>query len=317
MYEFLALESCDVHLCERLRVLRSIYAQLPLLYLLKSQVFLQIKSLKSTYDVANKSIYDGQFRENILVVSKTACGKTYFRQKLGLNKSFGKLIKTKWAAGIKTDEQREAEIQSCFSNRVEFHLSTESDNLVSLIEKFKLKTGDITNNKSNSVFGEKISLDRLIVIDNVSGIADNCKKFTEFLTVCRKYRHHCIYVFHIIMPENQIWKKILSNTNIFNIFPSSVQYNTIAKILQSNCRQTTKKYVPARSMWLNRVFSDLANTDEQHCLATDCSGVNKNGPGRYRTQADDPEKQVFYFNKPRDDELYNVFIINRIKTKNF
>ena len=78
------------------------------------------------------------------------------------------------------------------------------------------------------------------------------------------------------MPENQIWKKILSNTNIFNIFPSSVQYNTVAKILQSNCRQTTKKYVPARSVWLNRVFSDLAN-----------------------------------------DELYNVFIINRIKTENF
>ena len=317
MYEFLALESCDVHLCERLRVLRSIYTRPPLLYLLKSQVFLQIKSLKSTYDVANKSIYDGQFRGNILVVSKTACGKTYFRQKLGLNKSFGKLIKTKWAAGIKTDEQREAEIQSCFSNRVEFHLSTESDNLVSLIEKFKLKTGDITNNKSNSVFGEKISLDRLIVMDNVSGIADNCKKFTEFLTVCRKYRHHCMYVFHIIMPENQIWKKILSNTNILNIFPSSVQYNTVAKILQSNCRQTTKKYVPVRSMWLSRVFSDLANTDEHHCLTTDCSGVNKNDPGRYRTQADDPEKQVFYFNKPRDDELYNVFIINRIKTKNF
>ena len=139
MYEFLALESCDVHLCERLRVLRSIYAQPPLLYLLKSQVFLQIKSLKSTYDVANKSIYDGQFHGNILVVRKTACGKTYFRQKLGLNKSFGKLIKTKWAAGIKTDEQREAEIQSCFSNRVEFHLSTESDNLVSLIENLNLK----------------------------------------------------------------------------------------------------------------------------------------------------------------------------------
>ena len=45
MYEFLALES---HLCERLRVLRSIYAQPPLLCLLKSQVLLQMKSLKST-----------------------------------------------------------------------------------------------------------------------------------------------------------------------------------------------------------------------------------------------------------------------------
>ena len=86
-----------------------------------------------------------------------------------------------------------------------------------VIEKFKLRTRDITNNESNSVFGERISMDRLIVMDAL-GIADNCKKFAEFLTVCRKYRYHCIYVFHIIMPENQIWKKILSQTNNFNIF---------------------------------------------------------------------------------------------------
>ena len=76
---------------------------------------------------------------------------------------------------IKTDEQREAEIQSCFSNGVEFHLATEPDDLVSLIEKFKLRTRDITNNESNSVFGEKISMDHLIIMDDVSGIADNCK----------------------------------------------------------------------------------------------------------------------------------------------
>ena len=78
-----------------------------------------------------------------------------------------------------------------------------------------------------------------------------------------------------------------------------------------------KKYDPAHSMWLNRVFHDLANTDEWHCLTIDCSGVNKNGPGTYRTQADDPEKQVCLFNKPQDDELYNVSISNRIKAENF
>ena len=160
-------------------------------------------------------------------------------------------------------------------------------------------------------------MDCVIVMDYVSGIADNFKKFAEFLTVCRKYRYLCIYVFHIIMPENQIWKKILSQNNIFNIFPSSVSYNTVAKILQSNCRQTTKKYVPALLMWLNRVFSDLTKADEQHCLTIDCSVVNKNDPRRYRTQADDPEKQICYFDKPHDDKLYNVFISNRIKTENF
>ena len=78
-----------------------------------------------------------------------------------------------------------------------------------------------------------------------------------------------------------------------------------------------KRFYSTRSRWLNRVFADLANTDEQHCLTIDCSGVNKNSLGSYRTQADDPEKQVCYFNKPCEDELYNVFINNGIKTESF
>ena len=35
-------------------------------------------------------------------------------------------------------------------------------------------------------------------------------------------------------------------------------------------------------MWLNRVFIDLANREKYYCLTIDCSGVNKNDPGRYR-----------------------------------
>ena len=70
-------------------------------------------------------------------------------------------------------------------------------------------------------------------------------------------------------------------------------------------------------MWLQRVSTDLANTNKRHCLTIDCSGVNKNGPGRYRTQADNPDKQVCYFNKTRDDEFYNVFISERINSRSF
>ena len=211
---------------------------------------------------------------NILVVGKTGCGKIHFLQKLGINEFFGKLVKTEWVTGIEIDEQREAEIQSCFSSKVEFHLATEPDELIALIEKLKIRTRDIANNENNFIFGEKISMDCLIVMDKVSGVTDSCKKFAEFLTVCSKYRCHCVYVFHIIAPESQIWKKTLSQTNIFNIFPSTLPSNTIAKILQSNCRQTKKKYVLPHSVWLNRVFTDLANTDERHCLTIDCSGVN-------------------------------------------
>ena len=87
--------------------------------------------------------------------------------------------------------------------------------------------------------------------------------------------------------------------------------------MQRNCISQSKKYVPVRSLWLNRVFTDLANSHEKHCLTNDCSYKNKNGPGRYRSAANNPDEQVCYFNKPNDDEYYNVFISKRIKAENF
>ena len=48
-----------------------------------------------------------------------------------------------------------------------------------------------------------------------------------------------------------------------------------------------------------------------------CSTENRNGPGWYRTSADNPDKQVCYFNKPQDDIFYNVFISTQIKAEKF
>ena len=152
-------------------------------------------------------------------------------------------------------------------------------------------------------------------MDDVSGVADVSKKFANFLTVSRKFGYNCVYVFHVIVPASQIWQKIISQTNIFNIFPASVLHNTVAKIIQSNCILQSKKYVPAGSLWLNKVFTNLANSPEKHCLTIDCGYINKNGPGQYRSSADNPEKQVGYFDKPNDDVFYNTFISERIKAE--
>ena len=77
------------------------------------------------------------------------------------------------------------------------------------------------------------------------------------------------------------------------------------------------KNVPARLLWLNRVFTDLANNHKKHCLTIDCGYINKNGPDRYRSSAENPAKQVYYFNKPNDDVFYNNFISERIKIEDF
>ena len=155
--------------------------------------------------------------------------------------------------------------------------------------------------------GENKKMDRLIIMDDFSGVADASKKFANFLTVSRKFGYNCVYVFHVIVPASQIWQKTISQTNIFNIFPASVPHNAVSKFIQSNCILQSKKYVPARSLWLNRIFTDLANSHEKLCLTIDCGYINKNRPGRYRSLANNPEKQVCYFNKPNDDIFYNIF----------
>ena len=213
-------------------------------------------------------IYNGQFNGNILLVGRTSCGKTTFLEKLAINNFFGDIIKTGWVSGIEIDTSREAEIQSCFSNETKVHVATEKDELDALIENFKLKALENSNdnlNLSNS-FGEIRKMDCLIVLDDVSGVADLSKKFANFLTVSRKYGYNVVYVFHVVIPSKQIWQKIISQTNIFNIFPASVPFNSMSKILQANCILRAKGYIPVRSLCLTRLFTELANSHEKNCL---------------------------------------------------
>ena len=174
------------------------------------------------------SIYDGQSRGNILVVDRTGCGKTTFLEKLGLNTFFGEIIKTEWVSGIDIDKKREAEIQSYFTNETEVHVANEPDELDSLIETFKLRSHEeIADENVNNSFGENKKLDRLIVMDDVSGVAEVSKKLSNFLKVSRNFGYNWLYVFHVIFPASQIWQKIISQSNIFNIFPASVPDNTV------------------------------------------------------------------------------------------
>ena len=64
---------------------------------------------------------------------------------------------------------------------------------------------------------------------------------------------------------------------------------------------------------LSRLFIELANKNYKVCLTLDCSNVNVDGPGKFRTNADNPESQFCYFNNTRDEQVYNRFISKRIK----
>ena len=121
-----------------------------------------------------------------------------------------------------------------------------------------------------------------------------------------------MYIFQIILPEKEIWIKIISQTNIFNVFPASVPFQTVARLLHANVVRTTTKYLPATALWINKLFIGLANEYEKTCLTIDCSGINTNGPGRFRTKANNPEKQICCFNAVNNDQIFNIFMTNRI-----
>ena len=112
-----------------------------------------------------------------------------FVQKLGLNNFFGKNVKTEWLSSISLSKSREAEIQSCFNSKIEFHHAQDIDDLKELIETFKLRTENLVENDnvSSPIYGENKFMDCLIVMDDVSGLADSCKEFADFLTITRKY----------------------------------------------------------------------------------------------------------------------------------
>ena len=142
------------------------------------------------------SIYDGQFSSNILVVGRTGCGKTTFLEKLGIKNYFGNIMKTEWISRIDIDKKREAEIQSNFSNETEVHVAKEQGELDSLIETLKLLSREETiDNNVNHSFGENKKLDRLIIMDDISGVADVSKKFANFLIVFRKFGYNCVMFF--------------------------------------------------------------------------------------------------------------------------
>ena len=90
------------------------------------------------------------------------------------------------------------------------------ENFNDLLEIFKRKKSSFNEN----YLGENMILDRVIVMDNVSGLADRSEKFANFLSVSRN-------IFNTIYLIRQHWQMILSQTKIFDFFQdrSSCSYN--------------------------------------------------------------------------------------------
>ena len=151
-------------------------------------------------------------------------------------------------------------------------------------------------------------------MDDVLGLTDELKKFASFLTVTRKFNDICVYIFHIIYSEKTVWMTILSQKNIFNIFPASISLTHVRRILKTVCTRKTRKYITLSALWISRLFIELENRNDSVFLTLDCSGVNKKGLDRFGTEAEKSDFQTCYFNLANDEQSYNEFVSQRINS---
>ena len=131
---------------------------------------------------------------------------------------------------------------------------------------FNYLVENVTQDKSDYVdseLGENLLVNKLIIMDDVSGLADKSQEFSNFLTVSGTYGFSCLYVFHTIYPGRQNWEMIMSQTHILNFFSGSIHSSRILKTLSLfKCRQKNT-YLPNQQIWLNKLYFQISNSKEK------------------------------------------------------
>ena len=163
------------------------------------------------------------------MVGRNGCGKQLLSKNLQKKKLFGAQIKQIFSVSkiVLLPEREEFIRKSFVDQELRFCCPHDIEDFNYLIENFTQKKSDYLDNE----MGENLTIDKLIVMDDVSGLADKSSDFSNFLTVSRKYGFSCVYVFHTIYPNRQNWEMLMSQTHIFNFFPGLIHNSKILKIL--------------------------------------------------------------------------------------
>ena len=267
-------------------------------------------------------MYNERFEENILIVGQTGCSKTTFVQNLAKSNLFGELKEIFWILKISLSSERERErrererereredkIGACFKNPVEFKYPNNIEDFNMYLDFYQRKR-DTESNDTISMREDNV-FNMLIVLDDVSGLADKLSNFANFLTVFRKFNFTCLYDFHTIYPIKTCWQMILSHTKIFNIFPGSLQTSLVIKILSSYCNRYPYEYIPHRDLWLYRLYFEISNSSKKQCLTIYIGHVNDLGLAKFRTGAKNDKEQVCYHNYNKKYKDFNRFLAAR------
>ena len=84
--------------------------------------------------------YDRKISENVLVLCSTDSGKMTLVQEMASNSLFGELRGVHWMSKLQHSKQRAAEIDSCFTQKVELYSSQDEKDLKKLLTTSKIFT---------------------------------------------------------------------------------------------------------------------------------------------------------------------------------
>ena len=276
--------------------------------------------MEETLSIDLNPTFDSEINGNIILYCReetpSNSGKTSLVQNWSINSKFSSksIKKVYWVSSLTLNDRRKNEIDSYFSQSVNFAKVFDRNELEMFIEDMKsVATIQKHHKHATSDVGEKTFYDKIIVFDDMSTIADKSKHFAHFLTVSRKYGYICIYILHnIAQNKNEIWQLILSNTNIVVLFKSTVISPPIVTILYQNVIKSTNSYVPRNDLWLFNVYKKL--TVNEH-LMIDNRDINEHSIGRFRSFSESPTCQLCFYGMNNNDRRYIKYVAKAINNK--
>ena len=72
--------------------------------------------------------------------------------------------------------------------------------------------------------------------------------------------------------------------------------------------------MPTRIIWISKLYYNISTSRQKQCLTIDTRDVNKLGPGKFRTQADNDTEQICYYNRNKSNISFNLFLPRREQT---
>ena len=105
---------------------------------------------------------------------------------------------------------------------------------------------------------------------------------------------------------------IMSQTHILNFFPGSIYSGRILKTLGFFASRQKNGYVSNPQIWLNRLYFKVSNSKEKNCLTIDTRDINKIGPRKFSTFAENGEIQTYFYNRNKSDVYSDSYLAKHV-----